>query len=130
MALRDTIRANNKRFLTSLRTADVCPVIFKTADKSVTVTVNAMCDKHSLKVDMETGALVKGQTARVTVHEDALTDVGFPTRITKNGYSVLNLKECLVTFNQQAGIDFTGKISEIYPEETIGIIVCELKQYE
>lgn len=93
---------------------------------SVSVTCNALCIKHSLGIDTEGCAMI-ANTARVTVSEKALNDLGYPVR---NNNNVVAIKGHLVQFTDSQGILYKAIITETMPGRTIGQIVCTLGNYK
>jgi hypothetical protein len=103
------------------------PVIFTTTDGVlvVTVTCNALAIKHSL-VHNDQGMLVTGRNARVSVSELALLALNYPVRDTNNNVS---LKGHTVTWTDVSGVQATYQIKEQNPDESTGLIVCQLSNY-
>lgn len=97
-------------------------VTFTTPDGLTTVICGAIAIRHSIAIN-EYNAPVKGTTARVTVSESALKELGYPTRDVNNRISLLT--------NKVSWVDVDGNtnnfiITELFPGNTNGIIVCTL----
>lgn len=101
-------------------------VTFTTPGGTVTKTVKAHAVKNSIGIDPDSGAPIRSDTARVTVHEETLTGADFPTRGTGNE---LAIKDCLVSFTEHDGSTFTGIVTMILPNKMGGEIVCTVGAY-
>lgn len=87
-----------------------------------TATINGIHTKHHTAIDGETGLKVNSKNAHVSFSESLLTALSYPVR---NGNDEVAMKGHRVTVD---GI--TYKIMETKPDETIGVIVCILAEYE
>lgn len=81
--------------------------------------------KHHTGFDDE-GFPINSKIASVAISEQFLTDQNYPTRI--NGE--VNLKRHKVKAKDSTGVENTYMIREFFPDETIGLIVCILGDYE
>lgn len=95
---------------------------FVAPDES-TITTKGLHSKHHVGIDNE-GNLVNSKTAYVSVSEENLT--GYPVR---NAAGEVYLKFHKVTVKDSTGTEKTYQISEWFPDETIGLIVCILQDY-
>jgi hypothetical protein len=100
-------------------------IVFVSADGETTATIKGLSVKHNLKFD-EFGTPVSSKTARVTVSEAALVAANFPVR---NGNNEVYLNGCLVTWTDSAGNSWTYVISSAAPDETLGLILCQITDY-
>lgn len=91
-----------------------------------TAVVNGLHTKHHLGVDTD-GAEVNAENAHVSVSEKALTDEGYTVR---NAEGEVDLKDHKVTVKDSTGVNITYVIREWFQNETIGLIVCILGDYE
>ena len=73
------------------------------------------------------GEKVNTREAYVSVAEIDLVDVGYPVR---NADGKVDLKRHKVTVADSTGEDYTYEISEWIPDETVGLIVCQLKDFK
>jgi len=87
--------------------------------------VNGIHAKHHTGFDAE-GFPVNSKIASVAISEQFLTDQNYPTRI--NGE--VNLRKHKVKAKDSTGVEYTYVIREFFPDETIGLIVCILGDYE
>lgn len=101
-------------------------VTFTTPDGNITKTITMLAIKHSLGFD-ENGMAAVMPTARVSVSEDALKAVNYPTRDGNDNVSLLNHK---VTWTDVEGITKTYIINKTFPDSTIGLILCQLGLYQ
>ncbi|MBL4810566.1 MAG: hypothetical protein JKY43_10980 [Phycisphaerales bacterium] len=96
-----------------------------TAPGSEIASVIGIHAKHHTGFDAE-GFPVNSKIASVAISEQFLLDQGYPTRI--NGE--VNLKKHIVKAKDSTGIEQIYVIREFFPDETIGLIVCILGDYE
>lgn len=89
------------------------------------VTIQGLSTRHSQGFDTE-GRPVVSDNAHCSFSETDLTDEGL---ITRNSQGDLIVKDWLVEFTD-AITTTTYKISEAYPDNTLGIIKCILTLYE
>lgn len=102
------------------------PVTFTSAGATpVVVTVNAVAVKHHVAND-SMGNVVNGKNARVSVAESVLTGLGYPVR-TSSGEAYL--KGHRVTWADSSGQTWTYIIREQFPDETTGLILCILGDF-
>lgn len=101
------------------------PVTF-TALTGETAIVNCIHTKHHLGIDTD-GRRVNSKNAHISVSEKHLVDALYPVRNLKGEVS-LYLHKVLVA--DSTGIEKKYKITEAYPDETVGLIVCILTDSE
>ncbi len=82
--------------------------------------------EHNSKLD-EQGVVVIGREGRVTVTEEALTDDAGLTVRDENGD--VNMNNWKVTVTHQNGNSVKYRIEWWQPDESLGLIVCYLKDY-
>ena len=80
----------------------------------------------SALIDPDTGQLVSGQQASVTLRISSLDEAGLdiPRNIADS-----DSKPWLVTFLDLGGNEFTFKVRQSMPDYTLGIVVCILEGY-
>lgn len=88
------------------------------------VEVMGMATRHHLGIDPDTRTLVNSRNTQCTVSEELLTEQGFETRNASGDVSMLNV---YVRYNDGTGTERTYKISQVYPDDTIGLIICVLE---
>jgi hypothetical protein len=92
-----------------------------------TATVNVLHRKHHTGFDSETGVRVNSKMASVTVSEGILIDASYPTRDANNE---ITLKGHRVSVADSSGNVAEYMVSENYPDETLGLIVLILIDFE
>ena len=88
--------------------------------------ITGLHTKHHLGVDTE-GNSVNSKNAHVSFSEKFLTDLNYPVRNLDGEVSMVGHK---VRVKDSTGLDKTYVIEENYPDETIGLIVCILGNFE
>lgn len=89
-------------------------------------TIYGMFAKIHMATDTD-GNAVNVKKAHVSVSESALTDLGYTTRDAGN---LCTLKNHKVLVTDSTGVVYSGIIREIFPDDTIGLIVCFLGDFE
>lgn len=97
-----------------------------TAPDSTTATINGIHSKHHLGVDTD-GNMVNSKKAHVSFSEKFLTDLGYPVR---NAAGEVALTGHKVSVKDSTGIVKNYIMFSFFPDETIGLIVCILNDYE
>jgi hypothetical protein len=77
-------------------------------------------------IDPDTGLLVSGRSASVSLPIQALIDAGLGMPI---GESNSKARPWVVTFDDIVGVSHTFKVSQTSPDRSIGNIVCLLETY-
>jgi len=95
-------------------------------DESV-ANVVGLRSKHHIGIDPETGNWINTKNAHVSVSEKQLTDQSYPVR---DASGEVNLDNHRVTVKDSTGADKEFVIREFFPNETIGVIVCILGEFE
>jgi hypothetical protein len=88
-------------------------------------TIKGFMAKHHTTVDTD-GFVVNSKNARVTIVEKNLTDVGYVVRNAKNE---VDLRQHKVDFIDSTGILKHFIVKENWPDETLGVITCQLGDY-
>jgi len=99
-----------------------------TAPDLTTATLNGTHSKHHLAIG-EKGERVNSRSAYISFSESNLLAANqeYPIR---NESKIVNLKDHQVKVKDSTGIEFTYAIREWYPDETVGLIVCILGDYD
>lgn len=90
-----------------------------------TATIFGLHSKHTMSQDTE-GNRINSKNAHISFSEELLTELNYPTRNAAGEFTLIGHK---VTVMDSTGLSPTYKISENYPDETIGLMVCILKDY-
>lgn len=88
-------------------------------------TVTGLHSKHYLGVDTD-GNMINTKNAHVSISEHFLNLQNYPVRVDGK----VKMKGHKVTVVDSTGSSVTYKIREAFPNETIGLIVCILGDYE
>lgn len=102
------------------------PITLTKKDGSLTVTIRGMHAKVNAVMDTM-GNIVNVKKSHISVSEDALVDAGYFVRNANNEVNMLGDK---VAVQDSAGIICQYVIRETYPDETVGLIVCFLYDFE
>lgn len=89
------------------------------------VTVVGLHTKHNTKFD-EVGMRVNVPNAHISVSERLLVEQYYPVR---NSEGLVDLRRHKVTVADSNGNDITYVIDECWPDQTIGVLVCVLGNY-
>lgn len=87
--------------------------------------VGLSSDVH-MAIDPETGVMVSGRRAHVTLIRKTLIDAGMGTPV---GKADRDQKPWRVRFDDIDGQQCTFKVSEAMPDRALGIVVCILEAY-
>ena len=96
------------------------------APTAETIDIIGLHTKHHLGIDTD-GNQVNTKNAHISFSEDAFIDSGYPIR---NLNGEVSLKNHIVTAKDSTGNNKKYIIREWFPDETIGLIVCILGDYE
>jgi len=99
-------------------------ITIKSADGSLTVSLTGFATKHHISFDTD-GTLVNAKNAHICISETELGELGFPVRVNEEIF----LLDCVVTFEDSSSVIKTYIVRESYPDETLGLIVCILGDY-
>lgn len=100
-------------------------ITLSTPSKNVTVNVKGLATKHHLSFDSD-GLQVNAKNAHITLDEKELIDLGYPVRVNEE----ILLINHLVSVPDSSGIIKNYVINNVFPDETLGLIVCVLGDYE
>jgi hypothetical protein len=124
MGLIDQIRADIINISTSQ--SDFGVPIAMTAPTLQSISLYGLHSKHHLGINGD-GNRVNAKNAHISIPEKALSDANYPVR---NVRGEVDLKGHKVSAPDNTGIVKLYKISEWYPSETTGLIVCILVDFE
>lgn len=86
------------------------------------VVIKGTASKHHMSYD-DDGLRVNTKNAQITVNEADLVDAGITTR---NAEREVNLKGRFISYVDSTGVASDYVITEVFPNETLGHIVCTL----
>lgn len=124
MSLRDQAKADIQQITSN---SDEWGIeISLTAPTSETCTIIGLHSKHHLATDTD-GSKVNSKNASISISEQLLIDNEYPVR---NNKGEVSLKKHKVLVKDSTGITKQYVINEWFPDETIGLIVCILEDFE
>lgn len=92
-----------------------------------TVNIVGLATKHHIGFDPDTGISVNVKNAHITFHEKLLTDLSYPVR---NANGEVDLYGHKVVTADSTETDKEYIIREFFPDESLGLIVCILGDFE
>lgn len=120
MNLLDTARLDASRIVQGEFSS---PCTITNPQRTVSVSLNALNTKHHITINPETGQPVNSKNAHICLSESKLNELGYVTRV-NNEISLVNH---FVQVSDSTGLTKKYKISETWPNETLGLIVCILQ---
>ena len=124
MGLIDIARADMRRIVTDLNEWAV-PITFITPDRVQTKVVNGIHTKHHLGLNGETGQIVNTKKASIAVAEAEFGDY-----VVRNASQEVALIGHFVNVKDSSGVEKYYVIRENFPDESLGLIVCILGDFE
>lgn len=112
-----------KRIVTSLGFQE--SIELSTPDKSLTLSLTGFATKHWINFDTE-GLPVDSKNAHVTIDESFLVLNNYPVR---NNRGEIALKNHIIAFPDSSGLVKTYIVRRNLPDETLGLIVLILGDY-
>lgn len=97
-----------------------------TSPLDVEATVTGLHTKHHLGVDT-TGNIVNSRNAHISVSEKHLTDADYPVRNASGDVALVGHR---VAVKDSTGITKNYVITQCMPDETVGLLLCILGDYE
>lgn len=88
--------------------------------------ITGLATKHHIGIDSD-GNLVNAKNAHISFSEQLLTDVAYPVR---DASGEVNLEGHVVKWADSTGLVKNYVIREFHQDETVGVIVCILGDYE
>lgn len=107
----------------SKRYTQQTPLTFFKTYGDTEYTVLGTAARTHLDVDPDTGTIVNSLKINCTVSEELLTELNYETRNANGNISLVN---SYVKYNDGTGIERIYKITQVYPDDTLGLIVCML----
>jgi len=102
------------------------PMTLLAPDYGETAVINGLHSKTHLQIDTD-GNPVNAKNAHISFHENATGIGDYPIR---NAAGEVDLKDHKVTVADSTGLNITYKIEDTYPNETTGLIVCLLGDFQ
>ena len=125
MSLRARAAADNTRIIESSNGFGWHVVL--TSPDGISISLVGLTNDISQKIDPETGMMVVGRKASVTLSSATLSasGVGIP-----RGESDSSRKPWSVRFADIRGVEQLFKVSQVIPDRTFGNVVCMLESYK
>ena len=101
-------------------------ITITTPDKIATLQLKGLATKHHIGFDSD-GNPINSKNVHINIDESYLTENGYPVR---NSVNEVFLIDHLISLPDSTGIVRNYKVREQFPNETLGIIVCILEDYE
>lgn len=120
MSLLDTARMDAKNIVQGEFSS---PCTITNPQRSVSVSLSALATKHHIIINPDTGQPINAKNAHICLSETKLNELGYITRV--NGD--VSLVGHFINVSDSTGIVKKYKISETWPNETLGLIVCILQ---
>ena len=98
----------------------------ETPSGSQNVDIAGLATKHHIGIDAE-GNLINTKNAHISFAEKLLTDEGYPVRNTEGEVALFNHR---VNYADSTGVIKKYVIREWFPDETVGVIVCILGDFD
>jgi hypothetical protein len=100
-------------------------ILLSTPSGDVTIQTTGLAAKHHINFDTD-GTSVNAKNAHICIDEEALQLAAYPVRVDEE----INLLNHRVTFKDSSGINKKYIVKENFPDETLGLIVCVLGDFE
>ncbi len=101
-------------------------IILMTPTRDMQLSLTGFASKHWLSHDTD-GLSVNAKNVHVTIDESVLVANGYQTR---NSKGEISLTRHIVSFPDSTGISKDYVVREVYPNETLGLIVMILNDYK
>lgn len=102
-------------------------MVFESPDASQQITVSGLYTKHHIGINPETGKQINVKNAHCSVSEKFFVDGGY---VVRNSANEVLMKGHKVTVTDVSGITWTYVVQESFADETIGLIVFILGDFE
>ena len=101
-------------------------IILETINGLVRIETTGFVSKHWINYDTD-GSAVNSKNAHICLDEEQLVLLNYPVRNSQNEVHLYNHR---VFTNDSSGVEKSYVIKEWFPDETLGLIVCILSDYE
>lgn len=100
-------------------------ITLKTPNGLITVQTTGFASKHHISFDSD-GTTVNAKNAHICVDEAALVALNYPVRVNEE----VALRNHRVSYPDNSGVVKHYIVKENFPDETLGLIVCVLGDFE
>ena len=121
--LLEAARLDAKKFVTEGGFQE--DITLKTPDGASTIQLPGFATKHHINFDTD-GTSVNAKNAHICIDENYLSDSNYPVRVNEE----VNLLNHRVSFKDSSGVVKNYIVKENFPDETLGLIVCVLGDFE
>lgn len=122
-ALLLSARADAKKYITE--GGFESDITITTPSGDITLETTGWAPKHHISFDTD-GTPINAKNVHICLDEDKLIEGGIPVRINEEVF----LKDYRITVKDSSGIDKKYVVKENFPDETLGLIVCILGDFE
>lgn len=98
-----------------------------TSTSNISATVFGLHTKHHTSWDPESGEVIDGKRAHISVSEEVLEDSGYPVR---NSNQEISMVGHLVEVADSTDVVKKYIVRQTFPDETLGLIVMILGDFE
>ena len=102
------------------------PIVI-TNPEGLTRSFTGLSDDIAQAIDVETGMIVSGRTASISLRTSTILAEGFAL---PEGIADTSKKPWIVQFDDINGSPHTFKIAQSYPDRTLGLVRCILSIYK
>ena len=100
-------------------------ITLKPVPAGVSISITGFATKHHISFDTD-GTLQNTKNAHICISEAELVEKGVNVRINEE----IMLLNYIVTYADSSGVEKSYIVRENYPDETLGLIVCILGDYD
>jgi hypothetical protein len=122
-SLLQAARADAKRYIQAGGFEETIVLTTPAGDASIETT--GFATKHHINFDTD-GTTMNAKNAHICVDENFLADNGYPVRVNEE----VNLLNHRVSFPDSSGVQKEYIVKENFPDETLGLIVCILGDFQ
>lgn len=115
-----------RRDLKEIVEGDFSDLVTVTNPAGFSVSINGLISRHHLGFDVEAGRKINASNAHCSFYEKTLNDAGYVTRVSGE-VKMIGHK---VTFFDSLSQQQKFRINEVYPDQTLGLLVCILGDTE
>lgn len=128
MDMMDIARRDARTFVTSKSGGFAVDAVLIDAN-GVEASIQLIHTKHHLTYDEDRATMVNMKNAHICFSEADLNSIA-PTYQLRNADKEVFMKGHKVRVKDSTGVEFTYVMNEWYPDETLGLIVCIIGDFE
>lgn len=119
----EAAKADAKKYVTSGGVEE--DITISTPAGDISLQIRGLATKHHINFTSD-GLPVNSKNAHVCIDEQVLSDANYPVR---NNNQEISLKKHRISFPDSSGVVKNYIIKEHFPDETFGLIVCILEDF-